>query len=174
MGDQRLKVRIPEWCKTFQTVVNGKKVESPSLDSGYLALKNCKSGDQIEIIFAMEFEYVYPHALLDASRGMVAVRRGPEIYALDQSWNSSELVVEHLQIKTDGKFKSEVIKDLNGLEFTKVKVNGSSLAVDRSGPSYTSESKSPKEKEIELVLVPYSRWGNPVTGGMRVWIPKVS
>jgi hypothetical protein len=174
LADQVLKVRIPEWCKTFQTVVNGKKVESPSLDSGYLALKNCKSGDQIEIIFAMEFEYVYPHALLDASRGMVAVRRGPEIYALDQSWNSSELVVEHLQIKTDGKFKSEVIKDLNGLEFTKVKVNGSSLAVDRSGPSYTSESKSPKEKEIELVLVPYSRWGNPVTGGMRVWIPKVS
>ena len=173
MGDQRLKVRIPEWCKTFQTVVNGKNVESPSLDSGYLVLKNCKSGDQIEIIFVMAFEYVYPHALLDSSRGMVAVRRGPEIYALDQSWNSSELVVEHLQIKADGKFKSEITKDLNGLEFTKVKVNGSSLAVDRSGPSYTSESKTPKEKEIELVLVPYSRWGNPVTGGMRVWIPEL-
>ena len=117
---------------------------------------------------------IYPHALLDASRGMVAVRRGPEIYALDQSWNSSELVVEHLQIKTDGNFKSEIVKDLNGLEFIKVKVNGSSLVVDRSGPSYTSESKAAKKKEIELVLVPYSRWGNPVTGGMRVWIPKVS
>ena len=173
-ADQVLKVRIPEWCKTFQTVVNGKKVESPSLDSGYVALKNCKSGDQVEINFTMDFEYIHPHQLLDASRGMVAVRRGPEIYALDQSWNSSELVVEHLQIKTDGNFKSEIVKDLNGLEFTKVKVNGSSLFVDRSGPSYTSESKAAKKKEIELVLVPYSRWGNPVTGGMRVWIPKVS
>ena len=173
MGDQRLKVRIPEWCKTFQTVVNGKKVESPSLDSGYVALKNCKSGDQVEIIFTMDFEYIHPHQLLDASRGMVAVRRGPEIYALDQSWNSSELVVEHLQIKTDGNFKSEIVKDLNGLEFIKVKVNGSSLVVDRSGPSYTSESKAAKKKEIELVLVPYSRWGNPVTGGMRVWIPEL-
>ena len=173
MGDQRLKVRIPEWCHKFEATLNGKKIDSPAQEGGYLVFPKCSTGDSLEINFTMEFEYVYPHALLDASRGMVAVRRGPEIYALDQSWNSSELVVEHLQIKTDGKFKSEVIKDLNGLEFTKVKVNGSSLAVDRSGPSYTSESKSPKEKEIELVLVPYSRWGNPVTGGMRVWIPEI-
>jgi DUF1680 family protein len=174
MGDQRLKVRIPEWCHKFEATLNGKKIDSPAQEGGYLVFPKCSTGDSLEINFTMDFEYIHPHQLLDASRGMVAVRRGPEIYALDQSWNSSELVVEHLQIKTDGKFKSEVIKDLNGLEFTKVKVNGSSLAVDRSGPSYTSESKSPKEKEIELVLVPYSRWGNPVTGGMRVWIPKVS
>jgi DUF1680 family protein len=174
MGDQRLKVRIPEWCHKFEATLNGKKIDSPAQEGGYLVFPKCSTGDSLEINFTMDFEYIHPHQLLDASRGMVAVRRGPEIYALDQSWNSSELVVEHLQIKTDGKFKSEVIKDLNGLEFTKVKVNGSSLAVDRSGPSYTSEPKSPKEKEIELVLVPYSRWGNPVTGGMRVWIPKVS
>ena len=173
MGDQRLKVRIPEWCHKFEATLNGKKIDSPAQEGGYLVFPKCSTGDSLEINFTMDFEYIHPHALLDASRGMVAVRRGPEIYALDQSWNSSELVVEHLQIKTDGKFKSEVIKDLNGLEFTKVKVNGSSLAVDRSGPSYTSESKSPKEKEIELVLVPYSRWGNPVTGGMRVWIPEI-
>ena len=173
MGDQRLKVRIPEWCHKFEATLNGKKIDSPAQEGGYLVFPKCSTGDSLEINFTMDFEYIHPHQLLDASRGMVAVRRGPEIYALDQSWNSSELVVEHLQIKTDGKFKSEVIKDLNGLEFTKVKVNGSSLAVDRSGPSYTSESKSPKEKEIELVLVPYSRWGNPVTGGMRVWIPEI-
>ena len=105
---------------------------------------------------------------------MVAVRRGPEIYALDQGWNPPELLVEHLQIKTDGVFKSEVVKDLNGLEFTKVTVNGASLAVDRSGPSYTSDSKHPNEKSIEMVLVPYSRWGNPVMGGMRVWIPAIA
>jgi DUF1680 family protein len=173
IGDQRLKVRIPEWCHKFEATLNGKKIDSPAQEGGYLVFPKCSTGDSLEIDFAMEFEYVYPHALLDASRGMVAVRRGPEIYALDQSWNSSELVVEHLQIKTDGKFKSEIVKDLNGLEFTKVKVNGSSLVVDRSGPSYTSESKTAKKKEIELVLVPYSRWGNPVTGGMRVWIPEL-
>ena len=172
-GDQVLKVRIPEWCKSFQVVVNGKKLDSPSVESGYLALKSCKSGDQIEITFALEFEYVYPHELLDASRGMVAVRRGPEIYALDQSWNSPDVLVEHLKIMTDGKFKSEVSKDPNGIEFTKVTVNGSYLDLKRSGPSYSTDSASPSAKPVELVLVPYSRWGNPVTGGMRVWIPKV-
>ena len=173
MGDQRLKVRIPEWCHKFEITLNGKKIDSPAQEGGYLVFPKSSPGDSFEINFTMDFEYIHPHQLLDASRGMVAVRRGPEIYALDQSWNSSELVVEHLQIKTDGNFKSEIVKDLNGLEFTKVKVNGSSLFVDRSGPSYTSESKAAKKKEIELVLVPYSRWGNPVTGGMRVWIPKV-
>ena len=173
MGDQRLKVRIPEWCHKFEITLNGKKIDSPAQEGGYLVFPKSSPGDSFEINFTMDFEYIHPHQLLDASRGMVAVRRGPEIYALDQSWNSSELVVEHLQIKTDGKFKSEIAKDLNGLEFIKVKVNGSSLVVDRSGPSYTSESKTPREKEIELVLVPYSRWGNPVTGGMRVWIPEL-
>ena len=174
IGNQKVKIRIPEWCRKFSASTNGKNVDSPVIEDGYLVIKGCSSGDVLEVNFAMEFEYVHPHQLLDASRGMVAVRRGPEIYALDQGWNSPDLVVEHLQIKTDGAFKSEVVKDLNGLEFTKVKVNGASLAVDRSGPSYTSDSKQPNEKAIELVLVPYSRWGNPVMGGMRVWIPKLN
>lgn len=174
IGDQRLKIRIPEWCRKFSASVNGKNIDSSAQEDGYLAMKGCSSGDIVEVYFTMDFEYVHPHQLLDASRGMVAVRRGPEIYALDQSWNSPKVLVEHLQIKTDGQFKSEVVKDLNGLEFTKVKVSGASLSVDRSGPSYSSDSKKPDEKAIELILVPYSRWGNPVMGGMRVWIPKVN
>lgn len=24
----------------------------------------------------------------------------------------------------------------------------------------------------DVTLIPYSRWGNPVGGGMRVWIPE--
>ena len=174
IGDQKIKVRIPEWCRKFSASINGKNIDSPPKEDGYLVLKGCSSGDVLEVDFVMEFEYVYPHDLLDSSRGMVAVRRGPEIYALDQGWNPPELLVEHLQIKTDGKFKSEVVTDLNGLEFTKVKVNGVFLEVDRLGPSYTSDSKRPNEKAIEMTLVPYSRWGNPVMGGMRVWIPKVN
>ena len=174
IGDQKVKIRIPEWCRKFSASINGKNIDTPAKEDGYLVVKGCSSGDVLEVNFVMEFEYVHPHQLLDASRGMVAVRRGPEIYALDQGWNPPELLVEHLQIKTDGAFKSEVVKDLNGLEFTKVTVNGASLAVDRSGPSYTSDSKHPNEKSIEMVLVPYSRWGNPVMGGMRVWIPAIA
>jgi hypothetical protein len=70
--------------------------------------------------------------------------------------------------------KAESDKDLNGVEFVKVKVNGSSLAVDRLAPSYSSNSEKPAETNVELVLIPYSRWGNPVMGGMRVWIPVVN
>ena len=81
---------------------------------------------------------------------------------------------QYLSKNANGINKSEVVKDLNDLEFTKVTVNGASLAVDRSGPSYTSDSKHPNEKSIEMVLVPYSRWGNPVMGGMRVWIPAIA
>jgi DUF1680 family protein len=173
IGDQKVKVRVPEWCKKFAVVANGDKVDSPVVKGGYLVLEKYSAGSSIIIDFAMEFEYIYPHQLLDASRGMVAIRRGPEIYALDQSWNSPNVPVEHVQIKIDGKFEGESTKDLNGLEFTKVTVNGSSLPVDRSGPSYSSESKQPAATEIKLTLVPYSRWGNPVMGGMRVWIPGV-
>jgi uncharacterized protein len=173
-GDQVLKVRIPDWCKTFVLVVNEKKINLPNIENGYLRLKNCKPGDQIEVIFELEFEYVYPHELLDASRGMVAIRRGPEIYALDQTWNSPDFLVEHLKICTDGKFKIEATIDLNGIEFTKVTVNGVYLDLNRSGPSYAMNPDSPTAKPVELVLVPYSRWGNPVTGGMRVWIPSVN
>ena len=173
IGDQKVKVRVPSWCKKFTVVANGNKVDSPAVEDGYLVLQRYSVGSSISIDFAMEFEYIHPHQLLDASRGMVAIRRGPEIYALDQSWNSPDVPVEHVQIKVDGKFEGESTKDLNGLEFTKVTVNGSSLAVDRSGPSYSSDSKQPAATEIKLALVPYSRWGNPVMGGMRVWIPIV-
>jgi hypothetical protein len=173
-GEQVLKVRIPDWCKTFNLVINEKKMNLPTIENGYLRLENCKSGDQIEVIFELKFEYVYPHELLDASRGMVAIRRGPEIYALDQTWNSPNVLVEHLKITTDGKFKFEVANDKNGIVFTKVTVNGVYLNLNRSGPSYFTDPDSPTSKLVELVLVPYSRWGNPVTGGMRVWIPRVN
>lgn len=172
-GSQALKVRIPQWCNSYHVVVNGKSANSPKIEEGYLVFNSCAAGDVLEINFVMDFEYIYPHELLDASHGMVAVRRGPEIYALDQTWNSPELLVEHLQIRTDGKFRSEVVEDLNGIKFVKVKVNGASLAVDRSAPSYSSSAEKPKMDAVELDLIPYSRWGNPVMGGMRVWIPKV-
>lgn len=174
IGEQALKIRVPNWCHELSALHNGRVIDTPSVDNGYLTFSNCSSGDLLEISFEMKFEYVFPHQLLDASRGMVAVRRGPEIYALDQTWNSAEHAVEHLQIKTDGQFKAELDKDLNGVEFVKVRVNGTSLAVDRSAPSYSSDSDKPAETKIELVLIPYSRWGNPVMGGMRVWIPVVN
>jgi hypothetical protein len=171
INNQILKIRVPSWCKSFTVSLNGKRIDSPIQENGYIALENVATGDFVEINFAMEYEYVYPHQLLDASRGMVAVRRGPEIYALDQTWNSAEHVVEHLQIKLDGKFSESQDKDLNGLAFTKVRVNGVSFAVDRSGPSFSTNPKTEIPSEVELVLIPYSRWGNPVMGGMRVWIP---
>ncbi len=174
IGDQALKIRVPNWCQKFSASHNGREISAPTIENGYLTFINCTSGDVFEIYFEMKFEYVFPHQLLDASRGMVAIRRGPEIYALDQTWNAAEHIVEHLQIKTDGQFKAENDKDLNGIEFVKVKVNGRSLAVDRSAPSYSSNAKRPAETDIELVLIPYSRWGNPVMGGMRVWIPVVN
>jgi DUF1680 family protein len=174
ISDQALKIRVPNWCQKLSALHNGTEISEPTIENGYLTFINCTAGDVLEISFEMQFEYVFPHQLLDASRGMVAVRRGPEIYALDQTWNASEHIVEHLQIKTDGQFKSEIDKDLNGVEFVKVKVNGTSLDLDRSAPSYSSNAKRPAETDIELVLIPYSRWGNPVMGGMRVWIPVVN
>jgi DUF1680 family protein len=171
LGSQTLKIRKPEWCSKFSIQVNGKAAELASDKNGYLTINNSSSGDLIEIDFQMTFEYVFPHELLDASRGMVAVRRGPEIFALDQTWNSPEYPVEHLQIKVDGKFSPKIETDNHGVAFTTVEVNGHALSLDRSAPSYSSSPGKMDTQEVKLTLIPYSRWGNPVTGGMRVWIP---
>ena len=171
IGNQIIKIRIPDWCKEFTLAKNEKDVKTPKIENGYLLVSDCISGDVISLNLKMHFEYVYPHPLLDASRSMVALRRGPEIYALDQSWNSPKQPVEHLRIKLDHKFKPEAIKDQNEVGFLQVKVNGEFLSVDRKATSYSSDPSFLETTETELTLIPYSRWGNPVTGGMRVWIP---
>ncbi len=90
--------------------VNGKKIE-PTIEQGYAVLKrNWKKGDKIEFELPMDIQRVYGSDKIAATRGEVALRRGPLIYtfeAADQNLDNrldptAELSAEWMPTMLDG------------------------------------------------------------------------
>ena len=132
-----------------------------------------KSGDQLEIIFDLVCEYVFPHQLLDSSRGTIAVRRGPELYVLDQNHNSDKISIENVQIVKNNTFKTKIHKDSNDCEFLSITTDARLLEVDKTGPSYSFNPSDSLCTDLYISLIPYRLWGNATCSAMRVWIPAV-
>lgn len=112
-------LRIPSWSKKTEISVNGQKAASP--DAGIYAVlkRDWKSGDEIEIEFdSRAFVERDP-----SNPSLVAVRRGPYVYALDRRYNPS----------FDKPFKPA----LDGNDFLKsavpVKVDGAASALKVGG-----------------------------------------
>lgn len=173
-SSQDLYVRVPKWAKTLKVMKNGNGIATKLDEQSYLVFSECASGDKIEIFFESDFHYVYPHPLLDSSRGAVAVQKGPILYALDQFPNGNSFEIENCVILLDEIFKEEEEQDDLGVSFSKVIVNGRVLKTDRITSSFQLDRAKLLGTDCLLTLIPYSRWGNPVSGGMRVWIPSVT
>ena len=171
ISDQNLLVRLPKWAKSFEISKNGKPAKSDANTPGYIGFSNLVKGDVLVISLSAELQYVQPHPLLDAARGTVAIQKGPLLFALDQSANPHIGDIERCEISVDSKFTEIVKVDSHGVEFTIVEANGVILDISREETSFTTDGAGISRKPVTLNLIPYSRWGNPVSGGMRVWIP---
>ncbi len=166
-----LHIRAPRRITNLQILVNQIESRKELDENGYIILKDSKAGDKIEVLFEFKYEYVYPHHLVDSSRNCVAIQKGPVIYALDQSVNKQEVEVERCAILLDSSFREVPKVDDFGEEYTDVEVNGVQFNYEPNSPSFMSEPYKMSVSKYFLRMTPYHRWGNPVTGGMRVWIP---
>lgn len=75
-------LRIPEWCKKPQLVINGEK-ETINAENNILIInREWSSGDVVELILPMEFRYSYWH------ENSLGIERGPLVYALkvEEEW----------------------------------------------------------------------------------------
>ena len=170
-----LSLRMPEWSKNPTLSINGKKVKKPSLEKGYLILeRKWQVEDSIELELGMEPMLVASNPRIEATRGCLAIQRGPIVYCLediDQELKGRLLDVEieknkPLATRWEDDFLGGIMVVEAGGQFIDREEWHGSLYRPATFP--VQEAAHP----ARLIAIPYYAWGNRKIGGMRVWIPE--
>lgn len=171
-----LSVRIPEWSPNLAISINGKVVVEPvKQEKGYLIIeRGWQAGDVLELEFEMEAVFIASNPRIDATRGCLAIQRGPIVYCLEDG--DQELKGRLLDVEIDKTQPLSTRWDGNLLNGVMV-IEARGQFVDLEAwhgqlyrPATIPASVNPKP--ARLVAVPYYAWGNRKIGGMRVWIPE--
>jgi DUF1680 family protein len=170
-----LSLRIPEWSQKPTLSINGKVVIDLSLEKGYLVLERAwLVEDIIELELGMEPMFVISNPRIDATRGCLAIQRGPIVYCLEDI--DQEIKGRLLDVEIDKneplitKWEGDL---LNGVMVVEAK--GQFIDIEGwCGHLYQQTSFPIQETThpARLIAIPYYAWGNREIGGMRVWIPE--
>ena len=162
-----LHVRIPGWARETRIAVNGKPI-SPTVSNGYAHIRlEWSAGSVVELEIPLRIEKLEANPNVLQSRGMIALRRGPLIYCLEQPDNAAELdrISLPLSARLTEKFESSL---LGGV----VVVTGEG----RLQPASTWSDllyrpvRTVASQPLTIRAIPYCVWGNRGQQNMKVWI----
>jgi DUF1680 family protein len=141
-----IKLRIPDWCKSFRLNRNSQIINNIAFEKGYALIENVGSDDEIVIIFDMPVECVGAHPSVVENKDKVAICRGPLVYCVEQVDNDN---AQNVYITNNTKFN--IINEDHELgNITRIMaING----------------------DDRYSLVPYHLWANRNQGWMKVWLP---
>jgi len=170
-----LSLRVPGWSKHPTLKVNGKMINDFEIEKGYILLRRSwQNGDVVELDLNMEAKFVLSNPRIDATRGCVAIQRGPVVYCLedkDQVIKGKLLDVvvnieQPLLVRWDGDL-------LGGVVVVEAKGYFTDIASWKGHLYQPLESVGKENQKVaNLLAIPYYAWGNRIIGGMRVWIPE--
>ena len=170
-----LALRIPEWSAGRAAVrVNGAPATPDG--HGYLRLEQpWRPGDTVELDLPMDARLIEPHPAIEATRGCLAIERGPLVYCVEQADQGAAPVAE-LELDPSRPMESRWAPEL--LEGVVV-VRAPGFRVDESawgGRLYRPfrPGAAPARQRAELTAIPYFAWANRGPGAMRVWIPQTT
>lgn len=148
-GSFLLNLRFPGWCRSLEVKINGKVIESPVIEKGYIRLDGeWKKGDSVTLELSMPVERVYSDPRVKADTGKVALQRGPIVYCLEEVDNQSDF--DKISLPAEAKFFTEYKPDLlDGVVVINAQCPGNGR---------------------KLSAIPYYTWDNRVPGRMTVWV----
>jgi DUF1680 family protein len=172
----RLALRIPYWARTYSISVNGERITNPVIEKGYILLdRTWKENDLVELILDMPAEFISSNPRVDATRGCLAIQRGPIVYCLE----------DHDQVIHGRLLDVEVDREKPLVSTWRPDLLDGVMAVEASGQFsddqewqenlylMTGTPIHKKKYKTRLLAVPYFAWGNRTLCGMRVWIPEM-
>jgi len=144
--EKEIRLRIPNWCKTYDLSINGKRI-NVSEEKGYAVIKDWKSQDVIALDMDMPVEIVAADPHVKENFGKWAIQRGPLVYCMEEIDNP--VYFDQIQLSPSTTFQTAFASDiLNGIKT--IKTNG---------------------RAQSATFIPYYAWDNRKAGKMRVWIP---
>ncbi len=85
-GEFAVYLRLPGWCEGPQIVRNGQLVARPEIVRGYARLAGpWRAGDTLEMDLPMPVRWMQADPRIQATRGRVALMRGPLVYCLEDA-----------------------------------------------------------------------------------------
>jgi uncharacterized protein len=164
-GPWTLSLRVPTWCDEATATINGKAIESaedagPEREGGYLRLRRgWTAGDVVELDLTMPVRVTPSNPRVDATRGCVALERGPLVYCLEATDQPAGVRLDDVSLPAGAELRVDRRPELlEGIDT----ITATGVHHDRA-----SGTGSP----VTLVAVPYHAWANREAGAMRVWIP---
>lgn len=144
--EKEIRLRIPNWCKTYDLSINGKRI-NVSEEKGYAVIKDWKSQDVIALDMDMPVEIVAADPHVKENLGKRAIQRGLLVYCMEEIDNPEYF--DQIQLSPSTTFQTAFVSDiLNGIKT--IKTNG---------------------RAQSATFIPYYAWDNRKAGKMRVWIP---
>jgi DUF1680 family protein len=142
-----IRLRIPEWSKSYTIAVNGETVASPVVEKGYAVLKRkWKAGDRITLALDMPVKVVAADPHVKENIGKRAIQRGPLVYCLEEADNKDGF--DQIALLPDTKYQATFQPSL---------LNGVTTVTAKNG-------------DKAFTLIPYYAWDNREAGEMKVWI----
>jgi DUF1680 family protein len=170
----RLDLRLPGWCEGPSLHVNGRQVTVLAGEGTATIERAWREGDVVTLDLPMVPRLIEPHPRSDATRGCLAIERGPLVYCLEACDQAPSVDVLDVQIDAAAPLQATWRDDLLG-GVTVVEAAGYALDVtpwqDRLYRP-ASDSDEPSRHAVRLTAVPYHVWANREPGAMRVWIPR--
>jgi uncharacterized protein len=176
-----LSLRLPEWSQNPLILINGKAVAEGDLrqmaivQNGYAVLKRVwQAGDVIDVDLQMEPQLISANPRLDATRGSLAIQRGPIVYCLEDRDQEKQGRLLDVQVDPSKPLDVHWREDLLGGVMV---IDAAGGLVDNrawQGSLYQPMGlvKQVDLRPVQLVAIPYYAWANRGIGAMRVWIPQ--
>jgi DUF1680 family protein len=155
-----LDLRVPAWATGARLAVNGEELEPPA--PGYARVERAwRAGDRVTLELPLEPRLTAPHPRVDASRGCLAIERGPLVYCIEEADAPAGAIVDDLRIDPAAELRAVPAPDeLGGI-----------VAVEAPGRHQPPDDVPALDGAVTLRAIPYSHWGNRGEGAMRVWVP---
>ena len=155
-----LKLRVPEWSANTVIFVNGIKADHQIVNNYAVIDRSWANGDCVEIIADMSVQRVYSDERVVTNQGLVALKRGPLVYCLEEVDNTVEYygnVAPYAILDKDAVFEEFVIDDLYG---GVVAVSANAEFKEINGDTH----------EFTLIAVPFYARSNRKAGSVTTYI----
>jgi len=163
-ADFTLRLRIPEWCRSYEIRIGGKTIEALE-EKGYALIhRTWSSGDAVELELDMPVEKIVSHPGVIMNQGRLALQRGPLVYCVEDANHKTD--VFNLVLPGDAKLSSRWEQNLLGGIAV---VEGKGLIRIPNANLYPRADEVEFE-ETELMAIPYYAWDNQKPGAMAVWM----
>ncbi len=163
----RLGLRIPEWAKQTEVMVNDKYFYEGvhyTVNRGYIIFfEEIKFGDVVTFAMALQPRLTYANVLVKENIGKAAITRGPLVYCLEQEDCGNHLW--QLQLQTGEALVEEHTTELNGI----ISLHSTALrSINQVSHSLYCDC-SPATRPEQITAIPYYARYNRSIGELQVW-----